>query len=148
MKQSLFENISILVGTVAILIITPLTGQAEVSFLGVAAGDASSHDATVWTRAKDEANPQPTAVDVQISTDSLQQVFENYQPMKERGLINVPSDPRTHGTRQLFLDQQWGRHAIFINTDCRSQPPRKPLTGTGVTALSCLRFGPVSRFYT
>jgi hypothetical protein len=67
-KQSLFENISILVGTVAILIITPLTGHAEVSFLGVAAGDASSHDATVWTRAKDEANLQPTAVDVQIST--------------------------------------------------------------------------------
>jgi len=353
--QSLFENISILVGTVAILIITPLTGHAEVSFLGVAAGDASSHDATVWTRAKDEANPQPTAVDVQMSTDStfkrrvttllagtadaptdftikanlaglspgttyyyrfqtlngavtsnagrfktapdptknaalhfafsgdcdglirpyalasqvpnknldffmfdgdteyetsasigspavfstgnipdpasttpsatqpqlfsdfsrkyrqqflpvnvggqnclqpffagqgnyttydnhelgnkqyinggapaggpvgsttgfapfsfptgagvdarisandvtpndgsvvfmnksggfqtLQQVFENYQPMRERGLINVPSDPRTHGTRQLFFAQQWGRHAIFINTDCRS----------------------------
>jgi hypothetical protein len=50
---------------------------------------------------------------------TLQQVFENYQPMKERGLINVPSDPRTHGTRQLFFAQMWGRHAIFINTDCR-----------------------------
>jgi hypothetical protein len=30
---------------------------------------------------------------------TLQQVFENYQPMKERGLINAPSDPRTDGTR-------------------------------------------------
>jgi hypothetical protein len=39
--QSLFENISILVGTVAILIITPLTGHAEVSFLGVAPSVAS-----------------------------------------------------------------------------------------------------------
>ena len=349
------ESISILAGTVAILIFTPLTGHAEVSFLGVASGDASSDGAIVWTRAKDEAHPQPTAVKVQISTDStfekkvttvfagtadaptdftvkanlahlspgttyyyrfqtlngavtsnagkfktapdpwknaalhfafsgdcdglirpyalasqvpnknldffmfdgdteyetsasigspavfstgnipdpasttptatqsqlfadfsrkyrqqfepvnvggqnclqsffagqgnytaydnhelgnkqyinggapaggpvgsatgfapfsfptgagvdaripandvtpndgsvvfmnksggfqtLQQVFENYQPMKERGLINVPWDPRTHGTRQLFFAQQWGRHAIFINTDCRS----------------------------
>jgi phosphodiesterase/alkaline phosphatase D-like protein len=51
---------------------------------------------------------------------TLQQVFENYQPMKERGLINEPSDPRTNGTRQLYFAQQWGRNAIFINTDCRS----------------------------
>jgi phosphodiesterase/alkaline phosphatase D-like protein len=51
---------------------------------------------------------------------TLQQVFENYQPMKERGLINAPSDPRTSGTRQLYFAQQWGRNAIFINTDCRS----------------------------
>jgi phosphodiesterase/alkaline phosphatase D-like protein len=50
----------------------------------------------------------------------LQQVFENYQPMKERGLINAPSDPRTNGTRQLYFAQQWGRNAIFINTDCRT----------------------------
>src|SRR6266550_8418302 len=46
---------------------------------------------------------------------TLQQVFENYQPISERGLINVPSDPRTNGTRQLYFAQQWGRNAIFIN---------------------------------
>jgi phosphodiesterase/alkaline phosphatase D-like protein len=51
---------------------------------------------------------------------TLQQVFENYQPMKERGLINAPSDPRTSGTRQLYFAQQWGRNAIFINSDCRT----------------------------
>jgi len=51
---------------------------------------------------------------------TLQQVFENYQPLSERGLINTPSDPRTNGTRQLYFAQQWGRNAIFINTDCRS----------------------------
>jgi phosphodiesterase/alkaline phosphatase D-like protein len=50
----------------------------------------------------------------------LQQVFENYQPIKERGLINAPSDPRTDGTRQLYFAQSWGRNAIFINTDCRT----------------------------
>jgi len=51
---------------------------------------------------------------------TLQQVFENYQPISERGLINAPSDPRTNGTRQLYFAQQWGRNAIFINADCRS----------------------------
>jgi phosphodiesterase/alkaline phosphatase D-like protein len=51
---------------------------------------------------------------------TLQQLFENYQPISERGLINVPSDPRTNGTRQLYFAQQWGRNAIFINTDCRT----------------------------
>ena len=50
----------------------------------------------------------------------LQQVFENYQPLNERGLITVPADPRTNGTRQLYFAQRWGRNAIFINTDCRS----------------------------
>jgi len=50
----------------------------------------------------------------------LQQVFQNYQPTKERGLINVPSDPRTNGTRQLYFAQQWGSNVIFINTDCRT----------------------------
>jgi phosphodiesterase/alkaline phosphatase D-like protein len=51
---------------------------------------------------------------------NLQQVFENYQPISERGLINAPADPRTNRTRQLYFAQQWGRNAIFINTDCRS----------------------------
>src|SRR5207302_8637677 len=54
------------------------------------------------------------------SFQTLQQVFENYQPISERGLINAPSDPRTNDTRQLYFAQQWGRNAIFINTDCRS----------------------------
>ena len=50
----------------------------------------------------------------------LQQVFENYQPLTERDLITAPADPRTNGTRQLYLAQRWGKNAIFINTDCRS----------------------------
>ncbi|MDB6036977.1 MAG: Alkaline phosphatase D-related protein, partial [Verrucomicrobiales bacterium] len=56
---------------------------------------------------------------------TLEQVYLNYQPVKEdragaSGLINAPSDPRTHGTPQLFFAQQWGKNAIFINTDARS----------------------------
>src|SRR5215475_14314340 len=45
------------------------TADADVTFLGVAAGDATTNDVIVWTRAKDEANPQPTNINVQISTD-------------------------------------------------------------------------------
>ncbi|PYK62604.1 MAG: hypothetical protein DME50_19050, partial [Verrucomicrobia bacterium] len=35
--------------------------HADLTFLGVAAGDATTSDVIVWTRAKDEADPQPTA---------------------------------------------------------------------------------------
>jgi phosphodiesterase/alkaline phosphatase D-like protein len=61
---------------------------------------------------------------------NLQQVFENYQPISERGLINAPADPRTNGTRQLYFAQQWGRNAIFINTDCRSYRDIRMKTAT------------------
>ena len=47
------------------------SADADVTFLGVAAGDATANDVIVWTRAKDEANPQPTAINVQISQDPL-----------------------------------------------------------------------------
>src|SRR5262249_33183799 len=51
------------------LTIQPICAYANVSFLGVAAGDATTDGATVWTRAKDEANPQPTALNLQLTTD-------------------------------------------------------------------------------
>src|SRR5215831_1365043 len=52
--------------------------------------------------------------------ETLQQVYVNYQPVKDRGTLNVPADPRTDGTRQLFFAQQWGRNVIFINVDDRT----------------------------
>jgi len=51
---------------------------------------------------------------------SLQQVFLNYQPLAERGTVNAPSDPRSHGTKQLYFAQSWGKNAVFINLDTRS----------------------------
>src|SRR5262249_4267246 len=45
------------------------TANADLTFLGVAAGDATTNDGIVWTRAKDESNPQPTDINVQITTD-------------------------------------------------------------------------------
>src|SRR5215471_1270177 len=51
---------------------------------------------------------------------TLQQVYLNYQPFKDRGTVNVPDDPRTNDTRQLYFAQQWGRNVIFINVDDRT----------------------------
>ena len=50
----------------------------------------------------------------------LQQVFMNYQPINERGLISAPGDPRTDGTRRLYFAQQWGKNLLFINLDDRT----------------------------
>ncbi len=51
---------------------------------------------------------------------TLQHVFLNYQPIADHGIISAPSDPRTHGSIRLYAAQQWGRNAIYINTDTRS----------------------------
>src|SRR5262245_1927907 len=59
----------IVLSSIAGCIIQPTYAEASVGFLGVAAGDTTTDGVTVWTRAKDESNPQPTAINVQISTD-------------------------------------------------------------------------------
>ena len=51
---------------------------------------------------------------------TLQRVYLNYQPVKDRGTLNVPADPRTTGTKQLYFAQQWGRNVILINVDDRT----------------------------
>jgi hypothetical protein len=43
--------------------------EAVVSFLGVAAGDASSTSVTLWTRAVDDADPANTSLMLEITTD-------------------------------------------------------------------------------
>ena len=50
-------------------IVTATCVDASVTFLGAAAGDATTNDVTVWTRAIAEPTPQPTAINVQISQD-------------------------------------------------------------------------------
>ena len=62
---------------------------------------------------------------------TLQQVFLNYQPIGDRGTINAPGDPRTHGTRQLYSAQRWGRNAIYVNTDTRSYRDIRVKTSNG-----------------
>src|SRR5262249_31361227 len=51
---------------------------------------------------------------------TLQQVFLNYEPIKDRGVLSTPGDANTNGTKQLYFSQQWGKHLIFVNTDARS----------------------------
>ena len=51
---------------------------------------------------------------------TLQQVYLNYQPIADRGTINAPNDPRSNGTKQLYLAQAWGSNVGFINVDDRS----------------------------
>jgi phosphodiesterase/alkaline phosphatase D-like protein len=58
--------------TIAVVVAAGLiieTANADLTFSGVAAGDATTNDVIVWTRAKDESNPQPTNINVQITTD-------------------------------------------------------------------------------
>lgn len=50
----------------------------------------------------------------------MQQVFLGYQPIKDRGTVVAPGDGNANGTKQLYFAQQWGKNAIFVNTDCRS----------------------------
>jgi hypothetical protein len=51
---------------------------------------------------------------------ALENVLFEYQPLADRGVVIAPSDPRTDGTRRLYSAAQWGRNAIFVNTDSRS----------------------------
>ena len=61
----------------------------------------------------------------------LQNVFLNYEPMADRGTIASPSDPRTDTTKQLYFAQQWGRNAIYVNTDSRSYRDLRLKTANG-----------------
>ena len=48
-----------------------------------------------------------------------QQAFRNYEPIREH-VVSAPTDPRSDGTQQMYLAQQWGKNMIFIHTDDRS----------------------------
>ncbi|HKE59755.1 MAG TPA: SdiA-regulated domain-containing protein [Pyrinomonadaceae bacterium] len=55
-----------------------------------------------------------------LGFQALQNVFLEYEPIADRGLVNAPNDPRTNGTRQLYSAVHWGRNSLFVNTDSRS----------------------------
>ncbi|NDF00360.1 MAG: hypothetical protein EB034_19145, partial [Verrucomicrobia bacterium] len=62
---------------------------------------------------------------------TLQQVYLNYQPIADRGLVNNPADPRMHGTKQLYFAQPWGKHVLFVSTDGRAYRDLRIKTATG-----------------
>jgi len=51
---------------------------------------------------------------------TLQNVFLEYQPIADRGTVIAPGDSRSDGTKKLYSAVQWGRNALFVNTDSRS----------------------------
>jgi len=51
---------------------------------------------------------------------TLENVFLEYQPIADRGTVIAPGDSRTNGSRRLYSAVQWGRNALFVNTDSRS----------------------------
>jgi alkaline phosphatase D len=65
----------LIVVVAALLAALSPTTRADVVFQGIAAGDPSSTDAMLWTRAENDGNP--TSLTVQIATDpSFKEVFE------------------------------------------------------------------------
>jgi phosphodiesterase/alkaline phosphatase D-like protein len=50
---------------------------------------------------------------------TLIQVYMDHHPITDR-TVDAPTDPRSHGTKQLYLAQQWGQHSILITLDDRS----------------------------
>ena len=67
-----------------------------------------------------DVNLGPNFMNKSIGFETLQQVYLNYQPVKERGFIAAGADPRTDGTPLLFFAQRWGQNMIFINVDDRT----------------------------
>ena len=51
---------------------------------------------------------------------TMLQAYLDHQPIKDRGAVSSPSDPRTDGSKQLYFAQQWGRNLLFVNTDDRT----------------------------
>jgi len=67
-----------------------------------------------------DVNNGPDFMNKAVGFATLEQVYLNYQPIKERGLINTGVDARSDGTPQLFYAQPWGQNAVFINVDDRT----------------------------
>ena len=51
---------------------------------------------------------------------TLENVLFEYQPVADRGNVIAPGDSRTNGTRKFYSAVNWGRNALFVNTDSRS----------------------------
>ncbi|MFI3138292.1 MAG: alkaline phosphatase D family protein, partial [Methylococcaceae bacterium] len=67
-----------------------------------------------------DVNTSGTFINKTLGFQTLQQVYLNYQPIADRGVVNTPQDPRMNGTKQQFMAQAWGKNALFFNTDARS----------------------------
>jgi 3-phytase/alkaline phosphatase D len=91
--------------------------------LATASGNGSSN-------ITDDVNTTGAFINQTVGFKTLIQAYSNYQPIKEK-IISAPNDPRTNGTQQLYLAQQWGDNVIYINTDTRTYRDVRLKTATG-----------------
>jgi alkaline phosphatase D len=69
LRAQLTRPILLGIGIAALAAVFARSAEAAVTFLGVAAGDASSTKVTLWTRAVDIAAPTNTELMLEITTD-------------------------------------------------------------------------------
>jgi phosphodiesterase/alkaline phosphatase D-like protein/predicted AlkP superfamily pyrophosphatase or phosphodiesterase len=99
-----------------------INGGAPIALANLA-GNGSSNPV-------DDVNKTGTFINDAPGYKALEQAYLDYQPIREK-IISAPSDPRTDGTKQLYLAQQWGDNSLFINLDDRSYRDVRLKTATG-----------------
>ena len=72
------RDVVISIGIASLFAILTPSAEAAFSFMGVAAGDASSTTITLWARAVDDASPAAATVTMQLAID---RGFSNISPL-------------------------------------------------------------------
>src|SRR6185295_1309718 len=85
-------------GISTLFAIFAISAEAAVSFLGVAAGDASSTHVTLWTRAVDSVTPVNTTLKLEITTD----------PAFASGITPLPGACTTDSTKDFICKVEVG----------------------------------------
>lgn len=67
-----------------------------------------------------DVNASGAFMNQSVGFRTLRQVYIDHQPVKARGPVSAPADPRTDGTEQLYFAQRWGSNLEFFNVDDRS----------------------------
>lgn len=70
--------------------------------------------------AANDVNTTGAYINQSLGFQTLRDVYFDYQPIKDRGVVAAPTDPRTDGSKQMYFSQQWGQNVVFFNVDDRS----------------------------
>ena len=87
----LVRTFAVAVGVAAAICIFAAQAEAALTFLGVAAGDATTTKITLWTRAMDPAAPGNALLSVDLAAD----------PAFSTGLTHVPAACTTDSTKDF-----------------------------------------------
>jgi phosphodiesterase/alkaline phosphatase D-like protein len=83
-------------------------------------GDMATGAGVDARQAQNDVNTTGTFMNRAAGFQTLQNVFVNYQPVRDRGVVSAPADPRSDGTPVMYFGQQWGRNVAFFSVDDRS----------------------------